>query len=503
MGQNYNELEKINYRNESKIGGVSPISKEKAKILFSQLDKYICKIYSIMNIIGTGFFFKFPFPDQFKLLPVLITNNHVLDIVNLKTNKIKIAMEDDAIEKEILLNNSRICYTNKDIDITIIEIKPDLDGINNFLDIDENIYNENYEKIYKNKEIYILQYPNAQKSSFSLGIINNICKNKIIHKCSTEVGSSGSPILNLSNYKVIGIHLGGNGTYNKGIFIKCIIDNFNKINKNILDNKKKSDKNKEKYILNTNYIINNNFGINNNYNKSEIKGKIIFDKCNMDNHDNLDNGKIIKNKKEKDNNDINPFIKNNNKNWNLNILPNSQLFGMQRIKKEYQELRDNPIIHIGVWSSLPNDNNLFEWIITIIGASDSSYSGGLFDLKVIFPENYPNRAPEVCFITPIYHPNVNPYSSKYCPLGHISISSINNFRPNTPMREIICDIFFVINYYANPLNCYDMNIGYEMKENRKLYEEKVRYFTKKYASPELGYEEYKSCQSWDFTYNFS
>ena len=68
----------------------------------------------------------------------------------------------------------------------------------------------------------------------------------------------------------------------------------------------------------------------------------------MDNHDNLDNGKIIKNKKEKDNNDINPFIKNNNKNWNLNILPNSQLFGMQRIKKEYQELRDNPIIHIGV-----------------------------------------------------------------------------------------------------------------------------------------------------------
>jgi len=239
MGQNYNELEKINYRNESKIGGVSPISKEKAKILFSQLDKYICKIYSIMNIIGTGFFFKFPFPDQFKLLPVLITNNHVLDIVNLKTNKIKIAMEDDAIEKEILLNNSRICYTNKDIDTTIIEIKPDLDGINNFLDIDENIYNENYEKIYKNKEIYILQYPNAQKSSFSLGIINNICKNKIIHKCSTEVGSSGSPILNLSNYKVIGVHRGGNGTYNKGIFIKCIIDNFNKINKNILDNKKK------------------------------------------------------------------------------------------------------------------------------------------------------------------------------------------------------------------------------------------------------------------------
>ena len=227
MRQNSIGSENIIYINEKKIGGVSPITQEKTKILLSQLNKYICKIYSINEIKGTGFFCKFPFPDQFKLLPVLITNNHVLNTDNLNINKIKITIEDDAIEKHIILNKSRISYTNKDLDITIVEIKPNLDGINNFLDIDENIYNEDYEKIYENKEIYILQYPNAQKSSFSLGIVKNISDNIIKHKCSTELGSSGSPILNLSNYKVIGVHKRGtNYNFNEGIFIKCAIDNL-------------------------------------------------------------------------------------------------------------------------------------------------------------------------------------------------------------------------------------------------------------------------------------
>ena len=157
MRQNSNGYENMIYMNESIIG-VSPITKEKAEILISQLDKYICKIYSINDIKGTGFLCKLPFPDEFKLLPVLITNNHVLNTDNLKINKINITLKDDAIEKNLVLNDSIISYTNKDIDITIIEIKPNLVGINNFLDIDVNIYNENYEKIYENKEIYLLQY---------------------------------------------------------------------------------------------------------------------------------------------------------------------------------------------------------------------------------------------------------------------------------------------------------------------------------------------------------
>ena len=44
-------------------------------------------------------------------------------------------------------------------------------------------------------------YMNTEKN-----IINNIENYEISHYCSTEKGSSGSPIINLLNHKVIGIH---------------------------------------------------------------------------------------------------------------------------------------------------------------------------------------------------------------------------------------------------------------------------------------------------------
>ena len=39
-----------------------------------------------------------------------------------------------------------------------------------------------------------------------------------------------------------------------------------------------------------------------------------------------------------------------------------------------------------------------------------------------------------------------------------------------------------------------------MKNQPKLFEEKIRYFTSKYATPSLGYKEYKEYKDWDFTY---
>ena len=60
--------------------------------------------------------------------------------------------------------------------------------------------------IYENNSLYVLQYPNMDKASVSYGILNSIQDYNINHTCSTEKGSSGSPILNLSNNKLIGIH---------------------------------------------------------------------------------------------------------------------------------------------------------------------------------------------------------------------------------------------------------------------------------------------------------
>ena len=228
--QNKNNLSQNFKIKEPSINPPSLTREEIEKILF-QLSKYICKIQANEGRFGTGFFCKIPY--QKKLLPVLITNNHVLKQDDIKNNKIvKITIDDDKIEKDLKMDESRIRFTKEDMDFTLIEIKP-IDKINYFFDVVDDLNENNY----KNKIIYILQYPKGEESSHSIGAISDIFGNKIIHFCSTDFGSSGSPILSLSDSKVIGVHrrkgeLDGNIIFNEGTFIKYVIEEFNKSIKN-------------------------------------------------------------------------------------------------------------------------------------------------------------------------------------------------------------------------------------------------------------------------------
>ena len=168
-----------------------PVSLKDTKEILFQMENCICKIYINNGEIGTGFFCKIPFNNN--LLPVLITNNHVLNENDIDNNKIIKLMINNEV-KEIEIDNIRKRYTNSDknIDITIIEIKPEKDGINNYLEIDEEDINKEKDIIeleYKKKSIYIIHYPN-EVLSVSYGIINDIIDNKTInHYCNTEEGS--------------------------------------------------------------------------------------------------------------------------------------------------------------------------------------------------------------------------------------------------------------------------------------------------------------------------
>jgi len=95
--------------------------------------------------------------------------------------------------------------------------------------------------MYIKKSIYILQYPKSERASVSYGIIKDMQNFDIFHLCCKEKGSSGSPILNITTNKVIGIH---NCSYNKNNFNKGTILTFS-IKEFILKyfNKKKKLKN--------------------------------------------------------------------------------------------------------------------------------------------------------------------------------------------------------------------------------------------------------------------
>lgn len=257
-----------------------PVTIKGTRKIIDQMEKSICKIYKGN---GTGFFCIFS-NKKIKNLKLLITAYHVIDHNYIKDNKIiKITINDDKYEKDIQIKNNRKIYLNESYDISIIQIKEE-DNINcKYLEIDDNLFKENSEYYYLTNSLYVLQYPNKDKASVSYGIFKKIFNDNINHTSNTMPGSSGSPIINLKNNKVIGMHKeAARFDFNIGIFLKNplidFINNYSKNNstfyKEII---KKKERNFSYTIRNSNIqkrIINQkdiNFIRNNYFNKSYLK----------------------------------------------------------------------------------------------------------------------------------------------------------------------------------------------------------------------------------------
>ena len=235
----------MEYINEKELRKFPKIvSYECTEKILEQMKNKICSIKLPDGSLGTGFFCKIPFPTKEKLLPVLVTNNHIIDdtLLENKNSSIMIFTKDTHNYKTFQLNNRKY-YTNKEFDITFIEIKENQDEIYNFLELDDFVIESiidnknngnNINNYYIGETIYILQYPEGNLS-VSYGLLDSISNKKnfdFCHLCSTKLGSSGSPILNISNNKVFGIHkqASSKNNYNKGSFLNIPIQDFIKQN---------------------------------------------------------------------------------------------------------------------------------------------------------------------------------------------------------------------------------------------------------------------------------
>ena len=336
-----------------------PVSLKSTEKIVEQMKNNICRIALLDGTKGTGFFCKIVYYNI--ILTVLITNNHVINEKILK-NEEKIVISVNKKQLEIKLKN-RITYTNIDYDISIIEIKENKDKINSFLELDENIINNASNIPYIKKSLYILQYESDKEEvSVSYGILKGIKKSEyeFEHLCCTQQGSSGGPIFNLQNLKVIGLHRGASKKQiNLGIFLNFPIqyfieeklntptnikNDFNILNRNQnnnnnnlnnkLNNKQnnyyqninlniniKNDENNKLYnSLNNNEknSLNNNVDTSlNNYNKNNENNKV---KSNLNNSEKntLNNNFDINPNNKEEKSLINNFI--NNQNNNLNYL---------------------------------------------------------------------------------------------------------------------------------------------------------------------------------------
>ena len=68
----------------------------------------------------------------------------------------------------------------------------------------------------------------------------------------------------------------------------------------------------------------------------------------------------------------------------------------RRLINEHKKVVETPSPHFYVE---PLKDNLFEWHFTLKGLKDSPYEGGLYHGKIVLPEEYPFKAPDLVFLT--------------------------------------------------------------------------------------------------------
>ena len=142
-----------------------------------------------------------------------------------------------------------------------------------------------------------------------------------------------------------------------------------------------------------------------------------------------------------------------------------------RIQRELKQLiKDTPLN----CSAGPINDNLFLWQATIIGPEGTPYEGGIFNLHISIPDNYPFKPPNIKFTTKIYHPNINA-------VGTICLDILkDNWTPAFTIGKTLLSICSLLND-PNPDDPLAPEVAALYKSNYPQYLENARNWTQRYA----------------------
>jgi ubiquitin-conjugating enzyme E2 A len=81
---------------------------------------------------------------------------------------------------------------------------------------------------------------------------------------------------------------------------------------------------------------------------------------------------------------------------------------LRRLTKDLAECQEAGI------DVIIENNNITNWTCILLGPPDSEYEGGVFKLQTTFNDKYPFSAPQVKFLTKMFHPNIASSGGSIC-----------------------------------------------------------------------------------------
>ena len=142
------------------------------------------------------------------------------------------------------------------------------------------------------------------------------------------------------------------------------------------------------------------------------------------------------------------------------------------IFRNYEMFEKDPIDGVSLGYE---EENIYEWQITLIGPKDSPYEGGIFNCIMQFPKDYPLNPPTFIFKTKIYHPNINQS-------GNICLDILkDSWSPALNISKVLLSISSLLTD-PNPDDPLVIDIAKQYRENISQYNSEARAWTLEFAT---------------------
>ena len=134
----------------------------------------------------------------------------------------------------------------------------------------------------------------------------------------------------------------------------------------------------------------------------------------------------------------------------------------------------------GFSAGLTDDNNIYEWSVTVIGPPDTLYEGGFFTALLSFPRDYPQSPPVCKFKSEMWHPNVYPNGKVCISILHSPGDDPSGYELSserwTPVHTVETIMLSIISMLSSPNDESPANIdaAKEWREDKETFKKKVQ-----------------------------
>ncbi|AAW45405.1 hypothetical protein CNBH2090 [Cryptococcus deneoformans B-3501A] len=113
--------------------------------------------------------------------------------------------------------------------------------------------------------------------------------------------------------------------------------------------------------------------------------------------------------------------------------------------------------------------NIMSWEVGIPGKAGTDWEGGMYVVKMNFPDEFPTKPPKCKFDPPLFHPNVYPS-------GTICLSILDeekSWKPSITVKQICLGIQDLLEH-ANVNDPAQVEAYHMFKNDRTSYDKRIR-----------------------------